>query len=159
MWNIREATDQDTAAIALLITQLGYETTEDEMRNRMQRIGADTQYVSLVASNEKSVMGFLGLAFGLYYECNGIYARIVALSVAPESQGEGVGRKLIAAAEKIAKTRGAITFIVNSGLQRAEAHIFYEGLGFLWKSKAFYEALGTAEQAIAADRADRPRSG
>lgn len=159
MWNIREATDQDTAAIALLITQLGYETTEDEMRNRMQRIGADTQYVSLVASNEKSVTGFLGLAFGLYYEYNGIYARIVVLSVAPEAQCEGLGRKLVAAAEEIAKARGAITFIVNSGLQRPEAHKFYEGLGFLWKSKAFYKALGTAEQAIAADRADRPRSG
>ena len=86
MLKIREAKDGDTAAIALLITQLGYESTEDEMRNRMQRLSADTQYVSLVAENEKSVVGFLGLAYGLYYEYNGSYARIVVLSVAPGAE-------------------------------------------------------------------------
>jgi len=159
MWNIREATDQDAAAIASLMTHLGYETTEEEMRSRMQRIFADAQYVSLVAVDQEKLVGFLGLAFGLYYEYNGSYARIAALSVAPEMHGQGVGRGLVTAAEEIAKARGAITCIVNSGLQRAEAHRFYEKLGFSWKSKAFYKPLITAEQTIAADRTDRPRSG
>lgn len=124
----------------------------------MRRIFADPQYVNLVAVNESKVVGFLGLVFGLYYEYNGSYARITVLSVAPEVQGQGIGRSLVTAAEEIAKSRGAITCIVNSGLQRAEAHRFYETLGFSWKSKAFYKSLNMAEQAIPADRADGLRS-
>ena len=92
------------------------------------------------------VVGLLGLAFGLYYEYSGSYARIVALSVATEMQGRGIGGYLVAAAESVAKARGALTCIVNSGLQRAEAHSFYENHGFSCRGKAFYKRLVTAEQ-------------
>ena len=54
---IREARDEDTGAVAALITHLGYATTEDEMRRRLQRIGADAQYVSLVALDHAKVVG------------------------------------------------------------------------------------------------------
>jgi GNAT superfamily N-acetyltransferase len=140
-WQIREATDQDAGAIAVLITQLGYATTEEEMRRRLQRIGADPQYVSLVALEHTKVVGFLGMAFGLHYEYDGSYARIVALSVAPEMQGTGIGTGLVAAAENIARSRGALMCIVNSGIHRAETHKFYEKRGFSWRSKGFYKPL------------------
>lgn len=141
MEEIRKARVADVTAIASLMTHLGYETTADQMRRRMTRIAVDKDYVSLVAADEDRVLGFLGLAFGLYYEHDGIYARIVALSVAPRAQGRGVGKKLIAVAEEIAKTRGAHSCIVNSGLQRAGAHRFYEALGFSWRGKALYKPL------------------
>ena len=141
---IRDATNEDAGAVAVLITQLGYETTEDEMRRRMQRIGADPQYVSLVALEDGKVVGFLGMAFGLHYEYNGSYARIVALSVAPQMRGKNIGTSLVAAAEKIARSRGALTCVVNSGIQRSEAHEFYQKCGFSWRGKAFYKALGAA---------------
>ena len=118
MEEIRRARAADVAAIASLMTHLGYHTTADQMRRRMQRISVDKDYVSLVAAEENVVVGFLGLVFGLHYEHDGIYARIVALSVAPGAQGRGVGRKLLAVAEEIATSRGALTCIVNSGLQR-----------------------------------------
>ena len=138
---IRDARDEDAAAVAILITQLGYATTEEEMRGRLQRIGADPQYVSLVAFDRTRIVGFLGMAFGLHYEYNGSYARIVALSVAPEMQGKGVGTGLVAAAENIARSRGALMCIVNSGIQRTETHKFYEKCGFSWRSKGFYKSL------------------
>ena len=139
--NIRDATNEDAAAIAVLITQLGYATTEEEMRRRLQRIGADAQYVSLVALEHTTVVGFLGLAFGLHYEYDGSYARIVALSVAPHMQGKGIGTGLVAAAENIARSRGALMCIVNSGTQRTQTHEFYEKRGFSWRSKGFYKSL------------------
>lgn len=146
MWNIRVATDQDVKAIASLITSLGYETTEDEMRNRLQRIVADERYVTLVAEDGSKVAGFLGLEFGLYYEYTGSYARIVAFSVSPEMRRKGVGSKLIAAAESISRSRGALACIVNSGLHRTETHKFYENRGFLYRGKAFYKRLEFAKQ-------------
>lgn len=141
MWEIREATSEDAAAVASLITILGYATTEEEMQSRLQRIAAEPQYVSLVAIDGTAVVGFLGLAFGLYYEYSGSYARIVALSVATNMRGKGIGGSLVAAAESIAKARGALTCIVNSGLHRTEAHQFYEKCGFACRGKAFYKRL------------------
>lgn len=141
---VREAAEQDAAAIASLMTTLGYETSAEEMRRRLQAVISDGHYVSLVALDGDRVLGFLGLAFGLYYEYTGSYARIVALSVAPEAQGQGVGKTLVAVAEDTARRRGALTCIVNSGLQRAEAHRFYENVGFSWKGKAFYQIAMSA---------------
>jgi predicted N-acetyltransferase YhbS len=158
MQEIRKANDDDVAAIASLMTYLGYPTTAAQMRNRLQRMAVDRNYANLVAVDEGKVVGFVGLAFGTYYEHDGSYVRIAALAVAPEAQRKGIGKKLVAAAEELANARGAITCIVNSGLQRDQAHRFYEGLGFFWKSKAFYKPLRIAEQAVPADRADKPRS-
>jgi GNAT superfamily N-acetyltransferase len=141
MDEIRKARVADVAGIASLMTHLGYQTTVEQMCRRMRRIAADKDYVSLVAAEENSVLGFLGLAFGLYYEHDGTYARILALSVAPRAQRRGLGKKLMAVAEEIAKSRGAISCIVNSGLQRASAHRFYEALGFSWQGKALYKPL------------------
>lgn len=121
------------------------------MQERLQRIGADAQYVSLVAIDQSKVVGFLGMAFNLHYEYSGSYARMVALSVAPEMQGKGAGSALVAAAESIARTRGALMFLVNSGIQRIESHEFYEKRGFLWRSKGFFKSLGTAEQSAPED--------
>lgn len=149
MWNIREVREEDIAAIASLITVLGYQTTAEEMRNRMQRIVGDPQYLTLVATDGTRVVGVLGLAFGLYYEYSGSYARIVALSVTPDMQGKGIGSKLVAAAEEIARSRGAITCIVNSGLHREQTHKFYESLGFSWRSKAFYKPIMIADTTTA----------
>ena len=112
-----------------------------EMRRRLQRIGADAQYVNLVALDHAKIVGFLGMSFGVYYEYNGTYARIAALSVAPDMQGKGIGTGLVAAAESIARSRGALTCIVNSGIQRTEAHKFYEKCGFSWRSRGFYKPL------------------
>ena len=137
---IREATYEDAGAVAVLVTQLGYDTTEAEMLHRLQRIGADAQYVSLVAIDRSKVVGFLGMAFNLHYEYSGTYARIVVLSVAPEMQGKGAGSSLVAAAESIAKSRGALMLLVNSGIQRLETHEFYEKRGFVWRSKGFYKS-------------------
>lgn len=147
MEEIRRARDADVAAIASLVTHLGYQTTAEQMRRRLRRIATDKNYVSLVAAEQDSVLGFLGLTFGLYYEFEGLYARIIALSVAPEAQKRGVGKKLVAAAEEIASSRGAINCIVNSGLQRAPAHRFYEALGFSWQGKAFYKLIVPATYA------------
>ena len=123
------------------MTSLGYPTTSEEMGTRLARIATLEDYTSLVAVRERAVVGFLGLAFAWYYERNGRYARIVALSVAPEAQGTGVGTSLLRTAETIAKQNRALACIVSSGVQRIDAHRFYEGRGFAARGKTFYKSL------------------
>jgi hypothetical protein len=43
MWSIRRATDNDVVGVAHLMTQLGYETSEADMRNRLEGIFAEAQ--------------------------------------------------------------------------------------------------------------------
>lgn len=50
--------------------------------------------------------------------------------VAPDLQGRGVGRTMIAHALGIARERGCYKLALSSNKRRTEAHRFYEGLGF-----------------------------
>ena len=141
MIRVRRTTPDDAAAVADLMGSLGYPTSPEQMAARLDATSRHADYVSLVAVNGSRPVGFLALAFGLFYERDGSYARIVALSVAPDAQRGGVGGALVAEAEQIARERGAIVCFVNSGTARTAAHAFYERHGYAHRGKAFYKAL------------------
>jgi GNAT superfamily N-acetyltransferase len=156
-FTIRAAAIDDAPRVAALMASLGYETTPEEMRVRLNAISAHSDYASLVALHDNNIVGFLGLTFGLFYERNGTYARIVALAVAAENQRTGVGRALIDAAEALAVRRGAIACLVSSGLRRLGAHLFYERLGFAHKGKSYSRSLDHEDVAQQDVPADQPR--
>lgn len=140
---IRDARLQDAAEIASLMCSLGYETSSTQMASRLDKIARHPDYISFVAITSGRTIGFLALSFGLFYERDGSYARIVALSVAPEAQRSGIGRALVARAEKVACDRGAVACYVNSGLQRHAAHAFYEQLGYIHKGSSFSKSISS----------------
>jgi GNAT superfamily N-acetyltransferase len=57
-------------------------------------------------------------------------AQLTALVVPPEMRGRGVGRALVAEAERWGRARGADRLVVTTALHRADAPLFYERLGF-----------------------------
>jgi len=57
-------------------------------------------------------------------------AQLTALVVLESARGRGVGQRLVATIETWARDRGAKKLSLTSGLQRVEAHAFYEKLGF-----------------------------
>ena len=138
---IRDAREEDGAAIADLMSTLGYPTQPEEMSARLAAIANHPDHRTLVAVEDSRVVGMLGLLFALYYERSGRYARIVALSVAPGAKRKGVGTALVDAASTLARARGALAFVLNSGNHRGEAHAFYERLGFEARGKAYYKPL------------------
>src|SRR3954462_2418573 len=96
---VRVAETSDLDALAELMTDLGYPTRTSEMQMRWEIIAKDPQYRTFVAVYDGKVCGMIG-TFSFYtYENNNAGGRILALVVAKEARGRGIGRRLIAAAE------------------------------------------------------------
>lgn len=128
--SIRQATLDDAAQIAGLVTALGYPTNARDMRVRLEGLLADPVYVTFVAEMGGEILGVAGACLARFYEKNGHYARLVALVVSEASHGKGVGASLVRAVERWAKGKEAIEIFLNSGVQREGARSFYEKLGY-----------------------------
>jgi ribosomal protein S18 acetylase RimI-like enzyme len=120
----------DMAALADLMTQLGYETRASEMEMRMETIRANKNYATFVAVSEGKVCGMIGTYTCYTYEHNSPSARILALVVSENMRGRGVGEALIATAEKYLAQKNIRRVAVNTHFERTRAHEFYEKLGY-----------------------------
>ena len=127
---IRSVRLDDSSSVACLMSQLGYPTSADEMKHRLEGILSDPNYLTLVAEYQKEAVGIIGVGIYRYYEKNGTYGRLLALVVDEKRKGQGIGSTLVVAAERWLKEHGVSSIIVNSGKQRSEAHRFYERLGY-----------------------------
>jgi GNAT superfamily N-acetyltransferase len=127
---IRRAERGDAAALADLMTQLGYPTRASEMEMRMEDISADKNYATFVAVDEGKVCGMIGTFTRYSYEHNNPSGRILALVVSEKMRGRGVGHALIMAAEADFARRNVRRVAVNARFERTQAHAFYEGLGY-----------------------------
>jgi ribosomal protein S18 acetylase RimI-like enzyme len=67
------------------------------------------------------------------------------IAVAPENRGEGLGRQLVGALERLAVSRGASWLWLESGLGNENAHRFFEALGYAPRSKIFGKRLSGAQ--------------
>jgi GNAT superfamily N-acetyltransferase len=127
---VRRAEIGDAAALADLMTQLGYPTRISEMEMRMEVICADKNYTTFVAVSEGKVCGMIGTVTRYSYEHNSPAAKILALVVSDQMRGRGVGHALIAAAENELAQKNIRRLAVYTHFRRTEAHEFYEKLGY-----------------------------
>ncbi|GIN72644.1 N-acetyltransferase [Bacillus sp. J14TS2] len=140
---IREATVNDIEVLTSLMEQLGYPTTIESMKTRMNHIEASPDYHTLLASYDGKVIGMIGLVKGYYYEMDGFCIRIVAFVVDSNYRGKGIGKKLLAEAESWARKIGATGIGLNSGNrpERFTAHKLYKSMGYIEKSIGFAKSL------------------
>lgn len=57
-------------------------------------------------------------------------AVIEDVAVAPEFQGQGVGKEMMQYAFRICREKGCYKAVLSSNMKRERAHVFYESLGF-----------------------------
>src|SRR5690554_6977436 len=100
---IRDLTLDDYRALKFLLDELGYPSTEAEVKERLNNIIPDKNFKTLLAEVQGKVVGFIGLSKSYAYERNGCYVRIMALVVAREYRNMGIGTQLVAKAEEWAK--------------------------------------------------------
>jgi ribosomal protein S18 acetylase RimI-like enzyme len=110
--------------------ELGYETTKTEMRQRLKFILVDARLRTFVAEIDITVCGMIGTLTHPSHEHNDFSGKIIALMVSKNRRRSGVGRALIAAAEKDFAERNVRRVSLTTRFTREEAHQFYEALGY-----------------------------
>ena len=140
---IRSARASDLPELVRLFSELGYEIAPDVLAKRWGAYTASGEQ-ALVAADEGSSDGrLLGLATlhaTPVLHRAGPVGRVTALVVDATLRGCGIGRALMAAAERWAAERGCVLLEVTSNQRRVDAHKFYEGLGFERTSFRFARA-------------------
>ena len=140
---IRKIDEKDYSSIAAIIRDdLGYENSSNfDVARRLKNIRNHKDYTTFVAEQNKEIVGFIGLMRGFAYEIDGSYIRVAALAVKKEHQNRGIGNRLLEEAEKFAKKSDARTIMLNSGIQRTNAHDFYERRGYIKKGYSFKKSI------------------
>lgn len=139
---IRSATLADAEAIACLMTELGYPTSSRQMERRLASILADASYRTFIACDGGAVVGVAGTRIGPMYEIDDPYGQIMTFVVASTHRRQGVGARLIQAAESHFAERAAAVSIVTSAHRRDDAHAFYERHGYTFDGRRYKKALG-----------------
>lgn len=127
---LRPARAEDGAAIyALNRDALGYDFALADTSARLADILARPENHVLVAQTGGRVLGY---AHAAHYDCTycAPLKNLMALAVATNAQGQGVGRALLAAVEAWAAAEGAAGVRLSSGMDREGAHRFYEACGY-----------------------------
>jgi len=133
----------------MLITELGYPTTEEEMKGRFYNVDQHPDYQTFVAVVDTMVVGMIGLIKNFFYEKNGTYIRIGALVVNLKFRNRQIGRQLIRKAEEWAIETGSEYIYLNSGNreERKDAHVFYQRMGFEARTVGFVKLLKSSPSA------------
>jgi GNAT superfamily N-acetyltransferase len=133
---IRPASPHDAVAIAALLGELGYPTDAERVRARMSRLstedGKDARDAIFIAAGADASppLGVLALHRFTALHDDADVAMIMALVVAARARGRGIGRELVDAAVATARDWGSTRLLVTTHVRRADAHAFYERLGF-----------------------------
>lgn len=138
---IRAAEESDAPALAELMSQLGYQTTTEEMRERLRAIFRHRDFTTFVAVDDNEVCGMIGLSASVGYEHNDRTGRIMALVVHERMRGRGIGHALLAAAEDYFAREKIVRVVLTSRFTRERAHAFYESLGYVRTGLRFMKEL------------------
>lgn len=137
---VRAADLADAPAVASLLGELGYPSSEEQARERLVA-AADDGAVVLLAEQGGRVVGLIAARRAPYFPDGSLQMRITAMVVATSHRRRGVGRTLIDAVTHLAVEQGCSALELTTAERRTEAHRFYESLGFARASLRFLRRL------------------
>ena len=127
--NLRPATAADADAIASLFTDEGYPAGPSDIVGRLERFASPHSRV-VVAEHDGAMLGFIAVHALPRFEHDDRILRILALVVDAGARERGVGRTLMAEAERIGAELGVAFVEITAGHHRPEARHLYESLGY-----------------------------
>jgi ribosomal protein S18 acetylase RimI-like enzyme len=140
---VRRARATDAARIAELSGQLGYPTTEKQMRARLRDVIKDKEAACFVAeSRDGGLVGWIHVSTTPLLEVER-RAEVNGLVVDETARSRGAGALLLAAGEKWARGKRCKSMSVRSNVLRERAHGFYlrNGYEHYKTQKAFRKGL------------------
>lgn len=103
---------------------------------------ADPRYALLVAREGGVVLGMLQINYSRALPDKGALKAIVeSVFVAKDARNKGIGRLMVAEAERRAAARGARRVQLTSNKVRLDAHRFYRTLGYTQGHEGFSKSL------------------
>jgi GNAT superfamily N-acetyltransferase len=126
---MRTAEPSDAEAIASLFTDEGYPAGPSDILERMTRFASPHSRV-VIAEHEGGVLGFIAVHALPRFEHDDRILRVLALVVDAGARERGVGRQLMAEAERIAGELDAAFVEVTAGHHRPDARRLYESMGY-----------------------------
>ncbi len=127
--DLRPATPDDAPRIATLLSDEGYPAGPSDIVSRLERFAPPDSHV-IVAALDGEVLGFVALHILLRFEHADRISRVLALVVDPGVRERGIGRLLMAEAERVAREHGAVFVELTAGHHRPDARRLYESLGY-----------------------------
>jgi GNAT superfamily N-acetyltransferase len=136
---IRPGRAADAPALARLCTELGYPSTESQLAARLRLLESTDHGLFVAEGSDGELRGVVDVHTRVVLE-EDPFAELIALVVAEEAQGEGIGSALVAEAVRWARARGLVKLWVRVSLRREATPRFYESLGFkLRKQQRVFE--------------------
>ena len=136
----RVAQPEDARALAGLLEELGFPATVDVIAQRLSALAEGCETV-LVGTQGAEVLGFVTVHVTPVLHRSSPVGRITALAVAGRVRRQGLGRALVAAAERHLVGAGCGLSEVTSNQKLTEAHAFYQQLGYAMTSYRFGKSL------------------
>jgi GNAT superfamily N-acetyltransferase len=140
---IRPARQEDAAALAQLANELEHPTTPEQVAERFSAAAQQNTYALIVAEFPAGELaGFMELVVERLIDAEP-RVDVAGIVVSKAHRGCGIGRALMAHAEKWTVERGCRIVHLRTNLKRAGAHAFYERLGYehFKTQKAFHKFL------------------
>lgn len=139
--SLRLATNADLPALTKLTVELGYPEPEEAIRQRFETVSSQPGHTIIVAEIEGEVVGLMSFhVLDLLYG-SGRLGRITAIVVTESMRGKGIGKVLMEKAEALAREAKCNVIELTTSNRRADAHKFYESLGFEATHKRFTKHL------------------
>ena len=133
----------DVFEVATLCGQLGYPSTAEQVRQRLEPLLENQEHRLMVAQHESGkVVGWVH-ALVLKSLFSNLTVIIDGLVTDEKHRGQGIGRALMADAEAWARSRGCARVSLLSNVIRSDTHGFYQHLGYRSDetSHIFYKML------------------
>ncbi len=141
MIEIRKARMGDSAAIASLMTELGYPGTEPFIEARVSQLLAHDDAELLVMVEGGEILGVISLHFIPQLALAGDFCRISYFCVSETAQGRGLGSLLEARAVEIARQRKCDRIELHCDQRRNAAHRFYFRRGYIESPKYLLKSV------------------
>jgi GNAT superfamily N-acetyltransferase len=137
---IREGEIADSAAIATLLTELGYPVADDFVANKIRQQLGHRDAKLLVAVEDHQVLGLISIHFIPQLALRD-FCRISYFCVSKTAQGKGIGTALEEKVCLLARARGCDRIEVHCHSRRKLAHQFYGRQGYSESPKYLIKPL------------------
>lgn len=139
---IRPATKADTQHLATLFALLDHRIEASQLAINLQLMKKGGDQL-IVAARGKDIIAACGVQATVHPHRDTPVGRITILVVTETERGTGLGRALVAEAERLLAARGCKLVEVTSNDRLTPAHRFYEHLGYARTSLRFAKSLAT----------------